>query len=497
MVAREGQARALLIAADRFTDPGLNRLRAPVHDVSRLAEVLGDAAVGGFDVHQVANRPASEVAEEIEGFFSAGKRGDLLLLYLSCHGIKDTAGRLYFAMPNTRLDRLAATGLSSVFVNEQMTHSRSDQIVLLLDCCYSGAFADGFAQRTAPQIDLDRFRGRGRIVISSSSALEYSYEANTGVFAQVGAPSIFTNALVEGLRTGDADLDADGLISVDELYDYVFDRVRRDTPNQTPEKVGSVRGDIVIARSAGGGGEPLPAEITTGLAESNLALRVGAVYSLGELLNSNRPGLARTARARLQTLLTDDSRRVSQAAATILRVAPADPVRDSSPSPGGETASDVARTQPEPEPAASRGPRVRSAGWFRFYSIILYVVPILGTAFGLIVALWKRRKIYFLQLFYAIIADGILASLNLISLNPNSFYGIMSYRAGKTTRGYQFSPDDHNYEWEGNPSGCAKISNISIDIYGFNLEPQVYWVIGAALCLPRIYLLVAALRRKV
>jgi uncharacterized caspase-like protein len=47
---------------------------------------------------------------------------------------------------------------------------------------------------------------------------------------------VFTSALVEGLATGDADRDQDGLIALDELYDYVYDKVRAATPHQTPGK---------------------------------------------------------------------------------------------------------------------------------------------------------------------------------------------------------------------------------------------------------------------
>src|SRR4029453_7805057 len=65
------------------------------------------------------------------------------------------------------------------------------------------------------------------------------------------APSVFTSALVEGLETGEADRDQDGLVALDELYDYVYDRVRAATPNQTPGKWAfGVQGDLYIARRA-------------------------------------------------------------------------------------------------------------------------------------------------------------------------------------------------------------------------------------------------------
>ena len=55
--------------------------------------------------------------------------------------------------------------------------------------------------------------------------------------------------LVTGLGTGDADRDQDGVIVLDELYDYIYDHVRTATPNQSPGKwYYDFQGDIVIAR---------------------------------------------------------------------------------------------------------------------------------------------------------------------------------------------------------------------------------------------------------
>jgi uncharacterized caspase-like protein len=194
------------------------------------------------------NQPAHLVNEEIEAFFAERVRDDLLLLYVSCHGVKDDNGRLYFASSNTKLRRLAATAVSSVFVGEQMDQCRSRKIVLLLDCCYSGAFARGMVPRAAPSMDLhERFDGRGRVVITASTAMEYAFEVCGGELSGTGTPSLFTGALVRGLRTGDADRDGDGRISVDELYDYVYESVRDARSGQTPSMASNVQGELYVA----------------------------------------------------------------------------------------------------------------------------------------------------------------------------------------------------------------------------------------------------------
>jgi uncharacterized caspase-like protein len=226
-------AAALIIACSEYEDGDLRQLRAPATDAERLAEVLEEPAIGGFEVTTQLNQPSQVLNLAIEDFFADRGRDDLLLLYVSSHGVEDDDGRLYFAATNTRLRRLGATAVAAAFVNEQMTKSRSRRIVLLLDCYYIGAFPQGALAHGGKRMEIkERFDGRGRAVLTASSAIEYSFEGDT--LSGVGQPSVFTSALVEGLKTGAADLDMDGMISVDELYEYVFDRVRDKTPNQTP-----------------------------------------------------------------------------------------------------------------------------------------------------------------------------------------------------------------------------------------------------------------------
>src|SRR5215471_4604828 len=98
-----GGSYALIVAADRYSDPGLRRLRSPAQDVRELTQVLKDPAIGGYQVQALVNQPGHLVSEEIGGFSAYRRLDDLLVLYLSCHGIKDPAGNLYFAASTTKL----------------------------------------------------------------------------------------------------------------------------------------------------------------------------------------------------------------------------------------------------------------------------------------------------------------------------------------------------------------------------------------------------------
>jgi uncharacterized caspase-like protein len=162
---------ALIVAADQYTDPGLLQLRSPAQDAEQLSRVLGNPEIGAFAVTTVFNEPSYAVNEIVQDFFADRSPDDLLLLHFSCHGVKSEDGELYFASPNTRLQRLDATAVSAEFVNRLMNRSRSRSIVLVLDCCYSGAFARGMIARGGDTVQLkERFDGRGRVVLTASNA---------------------------------------------------------------------------------------------------------------------------------------------------------------------------------------------------------------------------------------------------------------------------------------------------------------------------------------
>jgi hypothetical protein len=345
----DGKRSALIVASDAYADPGLRRLRAPASDAKALAAVLRDPGIGGFQVRTLLNQPAHEVNLAVEEFFADRLPDDLLLLHVSSHGVKDEDGELYFAAANTRLRRLGATAVAADFVNRRMNRSRSRRVVLLLDCCYAGAFERGITARAGADVGIEeRFGGRGRAVITASSAMEYAFEGGQLTDTQELQPSVFTSALVEGLETGEADRDQDGMVALDELYDYVYDKVRAVTPNQTPGKwTFGVQGELVIARRARPVTTPaaLPPELQGAIDNPFAEVRGGAVKHLARLAQSRHAGLALAGRMSLERLTNDDSRTVSAAATAALN--------DLAPSPSEPLPPEPPPSEPPPELALS------------------------------------------------------------------------------------------------------------------------------------------------
>ena len=244
---RSGRRAALVVATGAYTDPELQQLRAPVTDAQQFADVLRRPDIAGFDVEQVIDQPAPVIARRLQQFLSGRARDDLLLVYFSCHGLKDVDGSLYFAGRDTEVQYLAATGVSAEYVNQRVSACRSSRIVILLDCCYSGAFTKLRTKGDTAVGVQERLQGQGRVVMTASNALEYAFEGHH-LSVESPAPSLFTGTIVRGLLTGDADRDQDGRISVDELYEYVYDEVRRTTEHQTPGLFASLSGTLYLAR---------------------------------------------------------------------------------------------------------------------------------------------------------------------------------------------------------------------------------------------------------
>nr|WP_277349555.1 caspase family protein [Streptomyces sp. S3(2020)] len=336
----------MLVATYEHQDSGLRQLTAPAHDAESLASVLRDPDIAGFEVTTLINQPHHRVGEAIGEFYRDRRRDDLTLLYFTGHGLKDDSGRLYLAMTNTRRDSLLFTALSAEHVDQAMEGCPSRQKVLILDCCYSGAFPAGrLSKGDAAVHTLERFQGHGRTVLTASDATQYSFEGDRAHGR--ATQSVFTRYLVAGLRDGSADLDGDGDITLDELYGYVHDRVVDEMPQQRPKKLDNVEGRIVIARNVNWS---LPAHLRNALGSPIATDRLSALDGLAHLRRIGNEQVRAVALEEIQRLAEDDSRVVSGAAATHLRpvAAPeAEPgaVAEAEPGPVAETPS------PEAEPA--------------------------------------------------------------------------------------------------------------------------------------------------
>ncbi|MGH3249324.1 MAG: caspase family protein [Trebonia sp.] len=245
VIGLPGERSALLITTAAYADAQLAWLRPPVSGALDLAAALADPQAGGFAVDVLTDGTETEIRLALARFLAGRSPGDTVLVYLSCHAIRDRA-RLYFAATDTWLRYPQRSALPADVVLGELDRCGAGNRLLILDCCFSGGFAEEKGELDlSTELALD---GRGIALLSGSRVREYSYEGRP-----IGPElprSVFTEGLAVGLATGAADGDGNGIVTVAEAYNYAYRYVSQNTPRQAPQYyLEDGHGDIIVART--------------------------------------------------------------------------------------------------------------------------------------------------------------------------------------------------------------------------------------------------------
>jgi uncharacterized caspase-like protein len=190
---------------------------------------------------------------------AAGK-DDTVVVFFAGHGAPEVDPRgierdglaKYLIPSDADPEDLFSTALPMDDLQTIFGRIEAERVVVFLDACYSGA-AGGrtFAARKtrAGAVDdlfLERLtRSKGRAIVTASRPAEVSVE-----LPELGH-GIFTYFLTEGLR-GAGDLNRDGIVSLQELYEYVEQQVVRKSRavggNQHPMMKGELEGILPLTK---------------------------------------------------------------------------------------------------------------------------------------------------------------------------------------------------------------------------------------------------------
>jgi hypothetical protein len=184
----------------------------------------------------------------------AGK-DDMAIIFFAGHGATekdvmspDGDGLEKYLLPYDADPKdLYATALPMGEVSKIFSRIQAERLVFIADSCYSGASGGrtidiSGIRATISEAFLDRLAGgKGRVIITASGANEVSAENDSLKHG------VFTYYMVEGLK-GKADTDGDGVVTVDEAYQYVSEMVPRATgQEQHPVKKGTVEGRLILS----------------------------------------------------------------------------------------------------------------------------------------------------------------------------------------------------------------------------------------------------------
>jgi formylglycine-generating enzyme required for sulfatase activity len=212
---------ALLIGMSEYYSLGLDTLPQAEKNADDLYRVLFDPELGDFPVRNIEllkSPDKSHMKRKIDWLFNNREKDDLLLFYFAGHGVLDEKDRLDLTATDTFLKDDGclepSTAINSTYLLNCINNSKSERKVIILDACYSGAIAQGLTGRGTAGVKLkESFGGKGTAILASSNTLERTWDG------------IYTRYLVEGIETGAADLDRDGWISLEDLHNYVVNRV--------------------------------------------------------------------------------------------------------------------------------------------------------------------------------------------------------------------------------------------------------------------------------
>ncbi len=222
---------AVVIGIAKYADPQVPALEFSDRDAESIYSILISPEGGNFhaeNVHKLVGAKATlaNIRHELEVWLpSVAKGDDRVLVYFAGHGFI-TGGKAYLAPYDLKLSSISSTAypmdtLGSVFANKINAKYK----VLLTDSCHSGAISvDSDAQAMHGALDD---LGKSLFSLTASRDRERSYESSDWG----GGHGIFTYYVVKGLE-GEADTNRDGVVTADELAEYVRTNVRAATNNQ-------------------------------------------------------------------------------------------------------------------------------------------------------------------------------------------------------------------------------------------------------------------------
>ncbi|HEY2995353.1 MAG TPA: caspase family protein [Methylomirabilota bacterium] len=260
---------AVVIGIGNYESPGIPRLKYTVADAEAIYQTL--IGPGGFKKDNVLlltdrseRKPTLRNIKWALGTFlgRSAQKDDTVMIFFAGHGAPevDTRGlerdglAKYLIPSDADVDDLYSTALPMDELQTIFGRIEAERVVIFLDACYSGA-AGGrtFAAKktragTVDDLFLERLtRSKGRAIVTASAPAEVSIE-----LPELGH-GIFTYYLVNGLK-GAADGNRDGIVSLQELYEYVEQQVSRKSRsvggNQHPMMKGELEGSLPLVKVA-------------------------------------------------------------------------------------------------------------------------------------------------------------------------------------------------------------------------------------------------------
>ena len=244
-----GALYALVVGVSRYKDQGLPPLRVADQDAKAFGDFLKtqDRLFQEAHITYLLNEKATKAEIEKYLYYTLPKAGkdDTVVLFLSGHGRFDPMRpKEFFFLPyDAENEYIAATGVKMSGL-DFLNGVNAEKVLLIADACHAGGFSQMKPKASIPSLELflkEAKNSSGKAIITSSKDGQLSWELPGQ------ANSVFTYHLLEGLK-GKADRDHDGLVTLNEAYEYAYARTKEETKgHQHPQFEGSVVGTFPLS----------------------------------------------------------------------------------------------------------------------------------------------------------------------------------------------------------------------------------------------------------
>ena len=258
----EPQVWAVIVGVSEYENKGIPPLHFADADAEAFADFLRKPEGGGFPpdhMRVLVNKDATLANLKIAfvEFLSQAIDKDLVMIFFAGHGAPDPTrpANLFFLTHDTDPSRLGTTAYPMwemrTLLERQLSAKR---IVVFSDACHSGGISTDYVTRgvnTAESNGVNQYLAdlarskEGIVMFTASAAGEVSQE-----FPDLGH-GVFTYYLLEGMK-GEADLNNDYTVTINELMQYVEDQVKRKTRGaQNPTRSQTIYDkDLTISKIA-------------------------------------------------------------------------------------------------------------------------------------------------------------------------------------------------------------------------------------------------------
>ncbi len=235
---------AVIVGVGRYS--AMPSLKFTDDDAFRFYSFLKSPEGGALPDNQIAvlvdeSATRENILRTMREYFLKADANDVVMLYFSGHGLEGCFLPVDYDGFNNKLRH---EEIKQVFNQSKAKHK-----LCIADACHSGSLNldNRFAAKGPVNVTLDRYyqafedSDGGIALLMSSKAEELSLEDH-GL-----RQGVFTYFILRGLK-GAADTDSNQLITVDELYQYVYIKVREYTTGaQTPVLTGKFDKNMPVA----------------------------------------------------------------------------------------------------------------------------------------------------------------------------------------------------------------------------------------------------------